>query len=280
VGERRAESGGRTPRKPPEPRLARGVQHSEAKASRATLVACGGSRVAAARELGISERTLRYRLAAFRDAGLPFHLIGGTLLAIYRDGTPFPHDKDIDLGVPFDVDREAVYQALAGDFTPVLPKDDPRAVSSRQWILGFMHQPSGIGVDLMFMHPQGDVVRLDMGWPDHIGSEVPAYGIEMLRWQDRDWPIPSPPERYLVAIYGNDWRTPQRHYDTQVSNPSRTPESLPRAVTLAMLRLVEAVRAGQWAKADALGQQILAREDLAEVRRLRARLPKPAMAIA
>lgn len=217
---------------------------------------------------------------AFRDAGLPFHLIGGTLLAIYRDGTPFPHDKDIDLGVPFDVDREAVYQALAGDFTPMLPKDDPRAVSSRQWILGFIHQPTGIGVDLMFMHPQGDVVRLDMGWPDHIGSEVPAYGLEMLRWQDRDWPVPSPPERFLEAIYGNDWRTPQRHYDTQVSNPSRTPESLPRAITLGLIRLLEAVRAGQWSKADALCRQILAREDLAEVRRLRARLPKPVMATA
>ena len=29
-----------------------------------------GNRIAAARELGISERTLRYRLAAFREAGL------------------------------------------------------------------------------------------------------------------------------------------------------------------------------------------------------------------
>ena len=215
---------------------------------------------------------------AFRDAGLPFHLIGGTLLALYRDGTPFPHDKDIDLGVPFDVDRDAVYQARAGGFTPVLPKDDPRAVASRQWILGFIHQPTGIGVDLMFMHPHGDMVRLNMGWPDHIGTEMPAYGLEMLRWQDRDWPMPSPPERYLEGIYGPGWRKPERHYDTQVSNPSRTPESLPRAVTLGLVRLVEAVRAGQWAKADALGQQILAREDLAEVRRLRARLPKPAMA--
>ena len=223
-------------------------------------------------------QTLIATADAFRDAGLPFHLIGGTLLALYRDGTPFPHDKDIDLGVPFDVDRDAVYQALAGGFTPVLPKDDPRAVASRQWILGFTHQPTGIGVDLLFMHPHGDMVRLNMGWPDHIGTEMPAYGLEMLRWQDRDWPMPSPPERYLEGIYGPGWRKPERHYDTQVSNPSRTQESLPRAVTLGLMRLVEAVRAGQWAKADALGQQILAREDLAEVRRLRARLPKSPMA--
>lgn len=46
------------------------VQMSEAKAILSTLEACNGSRVAAARQLGISERTLRYRLASFRDAGI------------------------------------------------------------------------------------------------------------------------------------------------------------------------------------------------------------------
>ncbi|PEQ14306.1 sigma-54-dependent Fis family transcriptional regulator [Novosphingobium sp. PC22D] len=46
------------------------VQLSEARFIMETLDACGGSRVAAARELGISERTLRYRLASFREAGI------------------------------------------------------------------------------------------------------------------------------------------------------------------------------------------------------------------
>ena len=46
------------------------VQISEARAIMATLDACGGHRANAAKELGISERTLRYRLASFRDAGL------------------------------------------------------------------------------------------------------------------------------------------------------------------------------------------------------------------
>lgn len=51
-------------------RLANIVQISEAKAIMETLAACNGSRVAAARALGISERTLRYRLASFREAGI------------------------------------------------------------------------------------------------------------------------------------------------------------------------------------------------------------------
>ncbi len=46
------------------------VQISEARAIMATLEACGGHRANAAKELGISERTLRYRLASFRDAGI------------------------------------------------------------------------------------------------------------------------------------------------------------------------------------------------------------------
>jgi two-component system response regulator FlrC len=51
-------------------RLSNIVQMSEARAILATLEACGGSRIAAARQLGISERTLRYRLASFREAGI------------------------------------------------------------------------------------------------------------------------------------------------------------------------------------------------------------------
>ena len=46
------------------------IQMHEARTIMDTLAACGGSRVAAARQLGISERTLRYRLASFREAGL------------------------------------------------------------------------------------------------------------------------------------------------------------------------------------------------------------------
>jgi two-component system response regulator FlrC len=51
-------------------KLSNVVQISEARAIIETLDACGGNRLAAARELGISERTLRYRLASFREAGI------------------------------------------------------------------------------------------------------------------------------------------------------------------------------------------------------------------
>lgn len=55
------------------------VQVSEARAIAETLAACGGNRVRAARELGISERTLRYRLASLREAGIEIgrSVVGG-----------------------------------------------------------------------------------------------------------------------------------------------------------------------------------------------------------
>ena len=51
-------------------RLSRIVRESEANAIMETLDACNGRRAEAAKQLGISERTLRYRLASFREAGI------------------------------------------------------------------------------------------------------------------------------------------------------------------------------------------------------------------
>lgn len=213
---------------------------------------------------------------ALRQGGLPFHLIAGTLLALYREGQPFPHDKDIDVGMPFDIDRDAVSAALANDCEPMLRKNDPNGAASREWVMGYIHRATGVGVDIMFVQPRGDCMRVELGWPDSLACEVPAYGLETLSWEGMEWSIPSPPETYLVALYGPDWNGAvksqgfdRRYFDTQVSNPSRTADSLPRAVTLALLRLVIALRERNWPKADALALQILSREDLHQVHRLR-----------
>ena len=57
------------PMSPAEATLGKVVQMSEFAAIRETLQACGGSRIETARRLGISERTLRYRLAKAREQG-------------------------------------------------------------------------------------------------------------------------------------------------------------------------------------------------------------------
>ena len=54
---------------PTDATLGKVVQMSEFQAIRDTLSACNGSRIETARRLGISERTLRYRLAKAREQG-------------------------------------------------------------------------------------------------------------------------------------------------------------------------------------------------------------------
>ena len=61
-----------TPAETPTDTLGTIVQMSEFAAIRETLKACGGSRIETARRLGISERTLRYRLAKAREQGEDF----------------------------------------------------------------------------------------------------------------------------------------------------------------------------------------------------------------
>jgi predicted MarR family transcription regulator len=51
-----------------------------------------------------------------------------------------------------------------------------------------------------------------------------------------------------------------------VCNPSRTPESKPRAISLGLIRLMHALQAREWSKAVAYCAQVLHREDLPEVR--------------
>ncbi len=53
-----------------DPKLSNIVKLSEARAIIDTLKECNGKRIDAARKLGISERTLRYRLASYREAGM------------------------------------------------------------------------------------------------------------------------------------------------------------------------------------------------------------------
>lgn len=57
--------------------LGKVVQMSEFAAIRETMAACGGSRIETARRLGISERTLRYRLAKAREQGDDITSIAG-----------------------------------------------------------------------------------------------------------------------------------------------------------------------------------------------------------
>jgi tetratricopeptide (TPR) repeat protein len=212
-------------------------------------------------------------------AGIGHHLVGGIVLGIVRQGRPFDGDKDVDIGIDFDADRDRVAAAFAQGYRFM---QTPRGVDARRWCMGFVHEATGVGVDLFFKQPVDGMLRINLGWPDDLVFDLPAYRVEPFHWQGRDWPMPAPLEDYLAADYGEDWRMPTREaaghvfdkrwLDSQISSPSLAAESLPRAVNLVLLRLITALRAARWPKALALCDQLLAREPIAQVRAIQARL--------
>jgi tetratricopeptide (TPR) repeat protein len=215
--------------------------------------------------------------------GVTYHLTAGTLLAIVKDGRLFPHDKDIDLCLP-DLPEDA-RERIVAHFTgsPVYRLFPPPPPPSPVTVIGLQHVATGIGADLILPRRRADGrVCNEMGWPDQLGSELRPYAIGSLHWDGRDWPVPDPLEDYLADVYASDWREQRRvdagveydrcYSDTMLSNPSRTAESLPRAVNLGLVRLAHAVTGREWSKAVAYCAQLLAREELPEVRRVLARL--------
>lgn len=212
-------------------------------------------------------------------AGIDHHLVGGVVLGIVRQGRPFAGDKDVDIGVDFDADRDTVAAAFADGYTFMRT---PREAEDRRWCIGVVHDATGIGVDLFFKQPVDSMLRINLGWPDDLVFDLPEYRVESYHWQGRDWPLPAPLEDYLAADYGEDWRSSKREaaghvfdkrwLDSQISSPSLAAGSLPRAVNLALLRLLTALRAGRWPKALALCDQLLARERIGEVRAIQARM--------
>lgn len=210
--------------------------------------------------------------------GIDHHLVGGVVVGIVRQGRPFAGDKDIDIGIDFEADREAIAAAFANGYRYMrTPGRD-----GRRWCMGFVDEATGIGVDLFFKQPVDGKLRICLGWPDDLLFDLPAYAVQPYHWQGRDWPMPAPLEGYLAADYGEDWRSPTREIaghvfdkrwlDSQISSPSLVEESVPRAVNLVLLRLLMALRGGNWEKALALCDQLVAREAIAEVVAVRERL--------
>jgi tetratricopeptide (TPR) repeat protein len=227
---------------------------------------------------------MRATMAAVCDrllaAGVDHCLFGGVVLGIAREGEPFDGDKDIDLSLPADENRDRIAGLFSEGFTSMRVPGGPDA---RRWCMGFTDDATGLGVDLFFVERvPGGGMRQNVGWPDHLVYDYPPYDTGTLAWRGREWPVPMPLSGYLASNYGEDWRSSRRAvgtrsfdkrwFDTLVSCPGLAQESVPRAINLVLLRLLSALRHGQWEKALALCDQLLARGAIPQVEATRDRL--------
>jgi len=148
---------------------------------------------------------------ALEGAGVPYFFAAGTVLGIVRDGKPFDHDDDIDVGVmDDDWDREELESAFTRHPRFVFDVPHPR---NRK--IGLVHR-SGAGIDLFRFYREGD--RL---WHDGV----------FVRWYNTPFTVgerevgggrvrvPEPVEQYLAESYGQ-WRVPDTSFDAFVDAPN------------------------------------------------------------
>lgn len=200
---------------------------------------------------------LRARLDA---AGIPWCLLAGTLLGIYRDGEILPHDKDMDLAIPAAIDRGLVLECLgaSGEFEY---RQRFRHWSEDTYSMSFVHVNQGTTVDLFFLHPDGEGHFI--AGVDHPARpmlcRIRRFDFIPHAWRGRPWPIPSLPERYLEDVYGPRWRQPDPGFDTVLSNPNRLPQSIPLVLCYGYERLHDCLLEHHWRRALAYCRQLLAR---------------------
>lgn len=195
-------------------------------------------------------------------AGITFCLLAGTLLGVVRDGDLLPNDKDLDLGMAWDVDRSRVVEVLCAGGMFTVPWVQGSLPPDRPWYRSFTHAESDFSLDIFFLRPEGDSILCGSdNRPAPILCRLKTFGLRDWSWIGHSWKVPDPPEQYLAEIYGPEWRIPDSHYDTILSNPTRTPESIPEVLCMGYFRLFEALAEGKVVRAKTLIAQLLLRKE-------------------
>lgn len=145
----------------------------------------------------------------------PYHLEGGTLLGIVRDGRLLPWDKDTDISINLehkDKYLEAidairakgwrVTERLFKQDTPFAEAGQPRVAKVSDFWLWTMKGPHRM--DIFLKYPQGDYMcweaagrwmRVDRSFYD---------GYDEVEWEGRTLRAPRNHRQYLTEKYG-DW---------------------------------------------------------------------------
>jgi hypothetical protein len=197
-------------------------------------------------------------LARLKSADCHVFPYAGTLLGLERDGQLLPDDKDADLAVWLE-DFSLAARVLQGlglqratDVPPfgnmatfVAPRDGTSVD-----LFGLRRDPGGRHIEggvWLYGKPASHQRVLLLPWLDLVGRTTPAGSA----W----WPADA--DLLLRTLYG-DWRTPQREWDSLVSNRSLQAVNL-NWHCFALKNLVQAWLTGDLPRTGRLLDQILAR---------------------
>ena len=173
---------------------------------------------------------------------MPWYIISGTFLGMYRDGGFMAHDYDLDVGLNIeDCDLEKI-QTIFKDCNQFVIKklDHHLEVIEKNGVLELHKKPALIKL----VHQTG--INLDI-FIHHLENEMRWHGSSIHRWDNKEFQLqqgvlegvnilyPSNPDRYLTENYG-DWRTPVTDFDCSTGTPNLVICSNPASVALFIRR--------------------------------------------
>lgn len=161
--------------------------------------------------------------AALNSLGVRWWLMDGTLLGFVREGEFLGHDADVDIGIHMSDYSPALLSALRDTGLQLYSQhgtpDNGLEITVRsRWL----YLP-GTSLDIfLFYDDEGQ----DTWWhaTSYKGHQMryryPRFELETLEVRGQTYNVPSPPERFLVQKYGDDWRTPNTSWHGLLSPKS------------------------------------------------------------
>ncbi|SEQ51485.1 Tetratricopeptide repeat-containing protein [Ectothiorhodospira magna] len=180
---------------------------------------------------------------------VPFFLAFGTFLGIHRDGELLPHDKDMDVGLPWKTPRLPLIEALLHHGF-ACPQLDSYRQNEPLWYATVGHIATGITIDFFFAKKTDQ--HIEMGF---------VKGSQPLTWRFRPFTLvplayagatfqaPEPAAPHLAEVYGPNWQIPDANWDSCLLSPNLSPESRPLGLCFGYNRLLSALSDQNWKKA-------------------------------
>jgi len=166
----------------------------------------------------------------FKNAGIEFFLVSGTLLGCIREGKLLGHDKDIDVGVWSDVRTEDIFNQVKKSGLFYIQ-------ATRSSLALRIKHVNGTAIDI-FLHFREN----DNYW--HGGSKLKwnntPFSLDTYEFLNDEYLIPADYDLYLTENYG-DWRTEKPDFDSAFDTPNASLLSNPELVVHTYKKLARSI---------------------------------------
>ena len=201
---------------------------------------------------------------ALDELGVPFLLAAGALLGIYRDGDLLPHDKDIDLMLPWNIPRLELINAVSRYGFVCFSSKEDIAGEQGQWNIALVHLASGATIDFFFLKPEGDKLIHSIYKNGKILSiSETNTGRGQIEYAGQTFWTYGNIELYFIEKYGEDWRTPKANHNGLIlsNTDGRTHDPHGIGITLCYNHCLNALYGAFYKKGHGYTLQLLSVHD-------------------